>query len=407
MRRLLWPIFRHPYMGTVPALIARNAGHGALPRARRWSPCVLATAVIAAIALIAGAARPALAQESPMAPPILATGQPAPDPAPPVASADVVEAREAFLDGIARANEDRWAEALDAFERSAALRPHAITTYNIGYCERHLGRVTLARKMLLKALADDRARGGELPDSLVRATQTYLAEAEAQIARVVVTLAPGALTVDGRPLERTDTPGPRPVLVAGTRPVGAPESPPGLTFDVELDPGTHVFVLSSNGRPAVVASETSAPGSTSTLDLRPPIETPSMMPPPERPHEDGSPFPDRPNRVPGFVVLGLGGAALATGAIGGLVAFGYKGVVHAACASPDTADACSGKRDAGNRAADVATAGFIVGGVGIGLGALLLVAPGHRSARRAATTRRTVEVHPVIGWRTLGLDGWF
>src|SRR6187402_143183 len=60
----------------------------------------------------------------------------------------VVKARELFVRGTTLVQSAQWAEALDAFEQSAALRPHPITTYNIGACERALGRYTVARERL-------------------------------------------------------------------------------------------------------------------------------------------------------------------------------------------------------------------------------------------------------------------
>ncbi len=348
--------------------------------------------VWAVIALVAGPASPAVAQPSP---------QTDPD--------GVVEARAAFQEGIALANEDRWADALQALERSDAIRPHAITTYNVGYCDRQLGHPTLARKMFLKALADDRSHGGgELPASLLGETQSYLAEAETQIARVIVTIAPGAVSVDGRPLELIATGGARPVLLAGTRPAGEPEAPPAVSFEVQVDPGTHVFVLSSPGRPDVSANATLAPGSATALDLRPaPTETRVLAARPHPPFDMPSPTPSRPRSLPGFVALGVGGAALAAGTISGLLAFGTKDDVHAACSAGASADACVQQRAAGNRAADISTVSFIAGGVGVGIGAVWLLVAGGTSAGLAVAPTRSARIEPSIGPQTLGLQGSF
>ena len=53
---------------------------------------------------------------------------------------NVVQARAEFTTATDHVKNARWGEALAAFERSATLRPHSITTYNIGACERALGR---------------------------------------------------------------------------------------------------------------------------------------------------------------------------------------------------------------------------------------------------------------------------
>jgi hypothetical protein len=316
----------------------------------------------------------------------------------------VAEARAAFQQATALARQGRYVDALHAFERSGALHPHAITTYDIGFCERVLGHWTRARKMLLRALEEHEARGGtELPLELVAATQAFLGEADRQIARVRVSIATegGALGVDGRPLEVADARAQGPVLVGGTRAMGPAEPAPAPRFEVELDPGEHVFVLVSSGRPDVVVTETLAPGSQSVLELR------------AQPYE-GVGVPREAQRArnvnhrPAFIALGLGAAAIATGAVIGLVALGKKGEVAAACTSNGDYGSCDAQRSAANLAADASTTGFAVGGVGLAVGAILFIlAPETaREARPPAASRRT-EVRPWVGWQSLGVQGEF
>jgi hypothetical protein len=314
----------------------------------------------------------------------------------------VAEARAAFQEGIALAKAERWAVALQALERSDALHPHAITTYNIGYCEQQLGHLTRARKLLAKSLSDHHARGEvELPADLVSAAQTYLSELDRQIARVTVTITPGAVAVDGRPLELGESGGPHPVLLAGTRGVGQPEVPPSFTFEVRLDPGTHVFVLSVKDQADVIANETLAPGSQISLELRvPEVTANSRAPAPPSEAEAG--HAEKPNRVPAFVALGIGAAGLAVGTVSGLLAFGKKSDVSRAC--PDT-PGCASEKQTGYRAADISTGAFIGGGVAVAVGAVLFfAAPGSKPTKAAATKP---DVRPVLGWEALGLEGRF
>jgi hypothetical protein len=368
---------------------------------RRWSSCLALTCMAAASALTAA---PALAQANP------ADSTSAADSANPV----VLEARAAFQEGIALTKEERWADALQAFERSDARHPHAVTTYNIGYCERLLGHPTRARAMFAKALADHQARGSvELPADVVAVMETYLRDAELQIARVVVTVTitpamAAPVAVDGRPLEPTTTAGPYPVLLAGTRPVGVAEVAPAPTFEVDVDPGVHVFILSVKGRPDVVASETLAPGARIAIELRvaPPEGTEAPKPLAAGPGVDAAPV-EKPNRVPAFVALGIGAAALATGAVSGAVALGYRGPIDAAC-TPGNAGACSSKRAAGNTAADLATVSFITGGVAVAVGAILFFTSGGTTGAGTSTqTARVPAIEPQVGWGTLGLEGRF
>jgi hypothetical protein len=357
----------------------------------------------------------ALASASALAAP-LAIGQPKPEASPattpdsppvagPAISPAVAEARAAFQEGIAFAKAERWALALQALEHSEALHPHAVTTYDIGYCELQLGHLTRARKSLAKSLADNHARGEvELPPDLLAAAQKYLSELDQQLARVTVTITPGAaLAVDGRPLELGESSGPQLVLVAGTRDVGQAEVPASFSFEVLVDPGTHVFVLSTKGRADVVANETLAPGSQISLQLRVPEATANSRAPAPSPKKAASPA-EKPKRVPTFIALGIGAAGLAVGTVSGLLAFGKKSEVERACShGPDASD-CTSTRDSGNRAADISTGAFIGGGVALAVGTVLFLTTPGNTSKRAGTA---AQARPVLGWGALGLEGRF
>jgi hypothetical protein len=184
-------------------------------------------------------------------------------------SGEAPEALTAFVEGTTLVKQARWGQALVAFERAAKIRPHAITTYNIGACERALGLYTRARKTFQRALSENEAaKGGQLPDTLVEKTRGYLGEIDGLLAHVTVTLVPegAAIAVDGRPLETTGS-GDRAVLVAGTLPPGPGAAAPARPFEVLLDPGAHVFSLSRKGFSTAVVNRTVAPGTTTPLKL--------------------------------------------------------------------------------------------------------------------------------------------
>jgi PEGA domain-containing protein len=190
------------------------------------------------------------------------------------ASPELQKARQEFLRGATLANNAQWGEALAAFEASEALRRHAVTTFNIGACERAMGNYTLARETLSRALTEnDAAQGGELPQMLVTDASGYLAEIDKLLATVTVHLSPAdaRVAVDGRPLlvrpPRTGDAGDLPVLVAGVREPGPGEAAPAGVFRVILNPGTRIFTLSGKGFSDAVASRTVAPGSITEVDL--------------------------------------------------------------------------------------------------------------------------------------------
>jgi len=319
---------------------------------------------------------------------VRAQGQPTPPPAPPDTGTD--QARSLFNDGTEKARRGDWSVALTSFERSEALRPHAVTTYNIGYCERALGRYTRAREILGRALAENVAHGGaELPDDLASAAKTYLAELERQIARAVVSISVEGATVlvDGRPLERAATDGPRPVLWAGTRDLGAAEAPPASTFELQIDPGPHAFVVSKAGYVDDVTTRSFEAGTPSTVAIELKVAAPAG-PAPEASSALAERHAQSPNRAPIYISLVIAAGALATGATAGAIAIDLKGEGNAHYGSAGTA-------------ADVSTVAFVVGGVGAATGAILWLLSPKDTSRSSGAAGRTrflgeLRVAPIV-----------
>src|SRR2546430_2765836 len=79
---------------------------------------------------------------------------------PAAAEDDVTRARQLFQLGVALAHEGKCDRAIEAFRSSAKLRPHAKTTYNLGFCEKELGHYTRALAMFARAADEDARRGG-------------------------------------------------------------------------------------------------------------------------------------------------------------------------------------------------------------------------------------------------------
>lgn len=275
--------------------------------------------------------------------------------------ADVEAARAAFERGAALATEQRWLDALAEFETSARLRPHATTTYNIGYCLRALGRPTRAKKHFVAALArDDATAGKELTPQLRAAAQTYLAEAKAKIATPWVAIAPAdaTVTIDGAPLEGAGVGH----YLAGTRPPGPGETvatPAG--FVVELDAGPHeIVVLAPDGRSKVVHVQLAA-GTTEAVRIEVPAPTVTL--------EHGT------RRTAAFVV---GGAALGVLAFGAFSGFRARSLWNDALAACPRRTTCPDDRGAelsidARRWANVSTISFVVGGAALLGGSILLL----------------------------------
>ncbi|MBM4357550.1 MAG: PEGA domain-containing protein [Deltaproteobacteria bacterium] len=180
------------------------------------------------------------------------------------------DATRAFQRGTRLVTETKWAEALAAFEEAQTLVPHSVTMFNLGVCERALGRYTAARATFEAALAEDASKRTTLPQRLRQDAGGYLTEINRLLARVKVDITPSSanLTVDGRPVKLAPKTGAKsPLLVAGLLPPGKGEALPSGTFELEMDSGRHVLTFSRPGHTDAVVAKDFAPGRAPALKL--------------------------------------------------------------------------------------------------------------------------------------------
>lgn len=188
----------------------------------------------------------------------------------PAAAAPEVEtthARTSFKRGTDLVRASQWGEALAAFEESLAVREHAVTRFNIGACERALGRYTRARVAFEQTLERGKAHPDELSSDLASDARAFLDQIGTLLATVDLKLDPAdvAVAVDGRPLERQGGEGT--TFIAGLRPAGRGEAPGVDRLRVLLDPGVHVFTFSKQGFTDGIVNKSFSQGTTTVLDL--------------------------------------------------------------------------------------------------------------------------------------------
>jgi hypothetical protein len=181
----------------------------------------------------------------------------------------VAEARTEFVRGNDLAKATQWGQALAAFEKSYALRPHVLTTYNMAVCERALGQLTRARKLFGDAITAGAQDPTQFPPSRLEEARGYLGELEASLVHLEVTLDPpeALLGVDGRPLATSARKDGAVEVVAGLAKPGDPERAPAAKFALVTDPGTHVFRVVAKGYQDVLVTKTFAAGQRAPLDL--------------------------------------------------------------------------------------------------------------------------------------------
>ena len=145
---------------------------------------------------------------------------------PAMAQEDVsARARAAFERGVAMSGEERWAEALAAFEESRALVERPSTLFNIATALQRLGRARDAIRVAENYLVISNARR----DAEQRAAATMLIDVlRTTLATLTLEIVPAdsVVEIDGR-IEPTDAGGHRVIT---------------------LDPGEHRLLLSANGR---------------------------------------------------------------------------------------------------------------------------------------------------------------
>jgi hypothetical protein len=292
--------------------------------------------------------------------------------------AEVVEARDAFRRGSALAKAGDWQGALAAFQRSARLKPHPVTTYDIAYCERALGHYARASFRFEEALAvPPGATAPLLPPELARDAETYLEEVRRRVAHVTVRLQPAsaAIRVDGRELVRMSSPGGTAAYVVGESDA-APRGIGAGPVELWLDPGAHVFVLIGEGEARSVESRTFLAGERAelVLSLSP---VPAGAAPKAATSANSKPaaVQSPPDRTAAYISFGVAGVGLVGGAV-------FAGLALSEKHDLDSDPACEQKQcppgyeDRQSRMvtyADIATAGLVTFVVGAGVGTYFLL----------------------------------
>lgn len=229
-----------------------------------------------------------------------AEGQAAPSKAP--SAEELRAARETFQEAYKDEQEKRYTQALEKFQRVAAVKESASVRYRIGSVLELLGRLREARDAF-RALAASKpslpAAEHEIADSA--AERAHLLDKK--IPRIVLRLQPDSpldtrVSIDGAPVPATVTP-----------------------RNVELDPGEHVVQASSpTSRPSETRVALSEGGQVEVVVVLVPLKAAVKAAAPSSPSTSSAPpppadkGPDRDDTL-AYVALGGGGALLVTGLV--------------------------------------------------------------------------------------------
>lgn len=335
----------------------------------------------------------------------VADAQPAP--ASPSA-ADISAARAIGAEGVKLAEKGRCAEAVEKLERSEKLYHAPTTLGRLAECQIELGRIVLGTENLQRLLREPVAASAPPAFTAARArAEKVLARAKPRIANLVINVAaPPAtkidLTVDG-------------VAVSDMF----------IGNEWPADPGQHVVEATSPGflkASAKVALKDGEGEKVSLkLDVDPSYVKPAAPDPVVTKPSDGDksppplpppPPPDPKSNVLAYAALGVGGAGVVVGSVTGILFLGKNSDLSKSCPDKNCSTA-AGQSDLSSTKTmgTISTVGFIVGGVGLAAGAVLLLtggAPTKASVTGKSTAKSNeLTVRPVVGGNYLGVSGSF
>ena len=289
----------------------------------------------------------------------------------PRARADEKSARVAGADALFKEAEQLFSagkieEACRNFEASENLDPALGTLINVAVCHAREGKTATAWAEFHDALAQAKRRGQA---ARVDVIERELAALEKRVSKVTLDLGAtklDAVRVDGKALDPSEWSAP-----------------------IILEPGTHTLEVSAVGKKSETRSLVVGEGSSSqTVKIGPLVDdTPAtpQAPPARPPPTEAPPAPSAGKRTAGYVVLGVGAAGVAVGAVFGLLALSKKSDADASCQG--RVDCPRDGYDANNAAhtdATISTIAFGVALVAIGVGTYLFLTSRTKAAAQAA-----------------------
>lgn len=317
-----------------------------------------------------------------------------------VSPSDKAAARDAMDRGDEHFKAGDNEKALGEYKKADAIMGVPSTGVLVGKAYEALGKWVEAYDVYLAVGRYQHTPGKKMPDAFVAAQGTAAERAEALDAKmptlkIVLTELEGGLkprieingeVINPAALTRRVNPGPIAIHASAE---GYLKSTESVTV-AEKETKTVTITLQKD--PNYVGAATPPP----TPDPTPaPTPTPTPTPPGGDQTGDGGG-----TLVPAIIAFSVGGAGLILGGVFGGLTFGKKSELEEACPE-ETACNDQDLIDSANTFANVSNAGFIVGGVGVVAGVILLVTLGFDDEPEAAA------VMPILGPGTVGVTGRF
>lgn len=177
----------------------------------------------------------------------------------------------------------------------------------------------------------------------------------------------------------------------------------GKDFELDnespVDPGEHTVAAEAEGFERAEKRVDVKEGAHESVTLTLTAIASSAPPPPAA--EEG-------DMMPALIAFGVGGVGIVAGSIFGVLALTQTSDVQDACGADNKCPKSQGDAlDSAKMNGTISTIGFVVGGVGVATGVVLLVLGGDAPAAASVQTGAGLELTPWIGANEAGVSGRF
>ncbi|MFO0567056.1 MAG: hypothetical protein U0263_15415 [Polyangiaceae bacterium] len=290
--------------------------------------------------------------------------------------APAAEAKQSDKAGQKLERQKKWQEAKVAYEKSLELDEKPDVRLRLAAVESKLGHLLEAAEHVKRVLDAPklafmtRAKAKNLKKSLEKRTP-----------KLTLDLPPGfsgTVSIDGKDIASGE--------------LGSP---------ILVNPGNRQVRAESKGSKPFEENVELAEKDQKTLSVRleelPKAEAARPVKPPQAEKSSGG------SKTLAYVSLGVGVVGLGVGTYMGLKAKSTKSDIDQQCKNGVCSESQRDLYDRGKTQANISTAGFIVGGVGIGLGTVLLLTGGKSTEAKASARHAT----PYLGPGEVGVAGAF
>jgi hypothetical protein len=331
---------------------------------------------------------------------------------------DRAGARTMATEGAKAFSEQRWADAIDLFNRAESLLhapPHLLF---IARARVKLGQLVLAREAYTKIIREN--LGPKAPAPFLDAQAAAKAELpaiEPRIATLTVTVngsegKPATVIIDGQTLPPAFVGAPKPMDPGEHRIQATAEGMASDLTTVTLREGARQNVtlnlVAKKGATPIAAAPTPAPAvSPSSSSPSSPPSNPDTAAKADASLDLGTTGKSNGLRYASYAALGVGAVGLGLGTMFALQSAGKRKDADGYCPDPDRCpvalrDTVNGLDDEARKAQVMSAIGFAVGGVGVAAGVTMLVLSGKKSEPATTAT-----VRPWIGPLSGGVSGSF